>query len=36
MNEKKMQNFEQKIIEIHFDYVIIDEIYMIRTSDNDF
>ena len=33
-NEKKMQNFEQKIIEVYFDCVIIDEIHIIRTSDN--
>ena len=31
-----MQNFEQKIIEIYFDCVIIDKIHVIRTSDNDF
>ena len=35
-NERKMQNFEQKIIEIYFDYIIIDEIYIIRTSNNNF
>ena len=31
-----MQNVEQKIIEIHFDYIIINETHMIRTSNNDF
>ena len=31
-----MQNIEQKIIEIHFNYVIINKIHMIRISDNDF
>ena len=36
MNERKMQNFEQKIIEIYFDCVIIDKVYIIRTSDSDF
>ena len=35
-NEKKMQNFKQKIIEIHFDCVIIDEVHVIRTLNNDF
>ena len=35
-NEKKMQNFKQKIIKVHFDCIIIDEIHVIRTSDNDF
>ena len=35
-NEKKMQNFEQKILNVHFDYIIIDKIYMIRTSNSDF
>ena len=35
-NEKKMQNFEQKIIKIYFDCVIINEIHMIRTSNNNF
>ena len=35
-NERKIQNFEQKIIEIHFDCVIIDEVHMIWTSNNEF
>ena len=35
-NERKMQNFEQKIIEVYFDCVIIDEIYIIRILNNDF
>ena len=35
-NEKKLQNFEQKIIEFHFDCVIIDEVHVIRISNSDF
>ena len=35
-NKRKMQNFEQKIIEVYFDCIIINEIHVIRISNNDF